>query len=168
MADGTQTEQRKGRKEKERLLSDERDFSNKGCLCVAINLGANHQSERWVASCRPEGGGQAGQRTEAELCLLYFFIWRAALTTTWKHRNSGRRAANRGARRHRQKILMPSCLYKAAAGGRKKHRRLLQVVAVQEVSRNEKNCVIKLGCPPTSNPCTHRPQEPVALLIECV
>lgn len=105
-------------------------------------------------SARGRRSSWTENRDRAVSALL--FIWQAALATTWKHRNSGRRAADRGVMRHRQKILMSWCLYNAAAGRRKKHRRLLQVVAVQEVSRNENNCEIKPGCPPT-----HRPHKPV-------
>lgn len=64
---------------------DERD---EGDPCVAINLGANHQSEAvgGLVSARGQRSSWTENRGRAVSALL--FIWRAALATAWKHRNS--------------------------------------------------------------------------------
>lgn len=76
-----------------------RDFSDKGGLCVTITLGANHQSKAVGGLVSARGRRSSWTENRGRTVSALLFIWRAALATSWKHRNSGRRVTERAAMR---------------------------------------------------------------------
>lgn len=126
--------------------TDEIDFSDKEGLCVTINLGANHQSEAVGGLMSARGRRSSWTQNRGRTVSALLFIWRAALATTWKHRNSGRWAADRAAMRLRCTGERFECRVKTTqqqwqtfTGG--------NCAGGYQEKENEKVCVIKLGCP---------------------